>query len=131
MKSPKVQKAKPTIRFKAKLSRSPFLELPAGTSAKLPQQDTVMIEGAINYLPFRVALEQDSKGRSCRIKFSDAMRNAVGATDLDMVPVEITRVADEPETRAPSDLLKSLKKTPNALDSWSDITPLARRDWIF
>ena len=30
----------------------------------------------------------------------------------------------------PADLRKALRATPKAWDTWADITPIARRDWI-
>ena len=128
MKSAKPQKTPPTIRFSAKLSQN-LLTLPKGASAKLPQGKT-MVEGIINYIPFRAALAPDSKG-SHSLKMSKAMQDAVGAGDGDIVPMEITRVAEEPETRVPMDLRKALKAAGmQAHESWMDITPMARRDWI-
>jgi hypothetical protein len=59
------------------------------------------------------------------------MHDAIGADGLDTVTVEITRVGEEPETRVPMDLLKALATAPLAQASWADITPIARRDWIF
>jgi len=32
--------------------------------------------------------------------------------------------------KAPIDLKKALASEPNALETWSDITPLARNEWI-
>jgi hypothetical protein len=36
----------------------------------------------------------------------------------------------QPERRVPVDLRKALAATPEARAVWSDITPIARRDWI-
>jgi len=129
MKGAKPQKIKPVIRFKAKLS-GPALILPKNASAKIPSRGKVMIEGAMNTVPFRTALESDSKGVR-QLKVSSAMRKIVSPTDSDSVTVEITRVGDEPEARMPADLRKALAATPNATDSWNAMTPLARRDWVF
>lgn len=128
MKSAKLQ-TKPTIRLDAKLFRT-LLTLPKSASAKLPLRNTTMIEGTINCIPFRAALGSNGKGGH-QFKMSKAMRGAVGANIGDTATVEITRIADEPETRMPSDLRKALAATPRARGSWTDITPLARRDWIF
>lgn len=89
-----------------------------------------MVEGTINNLPFRAALVPYSKG-GYSLKMSNAMHNALGAAQLDIVTLEITRIADESETRVPMDLRKALKATPRAQVSWANITPMARRDWIF
>lgn len=59
------------------------------------------------------------------------MREALSIDVGDMVTVEITRVGLEPETRVPTDLRRALRATVSAEASWADITPAARRDWIF
>jgi hypothetical protein len=107
-----------------------MLTLPKNVSAKLPSRGTVMIEGVINSLPFRTALEPDGKG-SHSLKVSQTMRAAADADAGETVTVEITRAGDEPEMRVPADLLKALGSDPRAQAAWADITPLARRDWIF
>ena len=89
-----------------------------------------MVEGTINSVPFRAALEPNGKG-SHRLRVNKAMRDAIGADAGDMLTVEITRVGEESETRVPMDLRKALATAPLAQASWADITPMARRDWIF
>jgi len=130
MKSAKPLKAGLTIRFNTTLGQS-FLVLPKSTNAKLPSRGKTMIEGTINCMPFRAALEPDGKG-SHQLKVSKAMREALGIGAVgDMVTLEIARVDDEPETRVPADLRKAFADLPSAQASWMDITPMARRDWIF
>ncbi len=136
MKMAKKQENKPTIRFKAPLSRPatakigslPLLTLPKSASAELPRGMT-MVEGTFNGFPFRAALEPNGKG-SCWLRITKAMHNATGADAGDTVTVEITRAGEEPETRVPLDLRKALAAAPRAKASWADITPIARRDWI-
>jgi hypothetical protein len=128
-----------TIRFSAKLLRPKaigkieswtLLTLPKNVSAELPSRGMTMVEGTINCLPFRAALEPNGKG-SHRLRVGEAMRDAMGAAALDTVTVEITRVGVEPETRVPMDLAEALAAAPRAQAAWADITPLARRDWVF
>lgn len=139
MKTLKPQKTKPTIPFNAKLIESmatkkngleTILTLPNNTRAKLPSREKIMVEGTINTFPFRAALELNEKGNYF-LKVSKDMLEAVRINILDTVTVEITRVEDEPETRVPIDLEKVLRANPKAQISWGDITPNARRDWIF
>ena len=139
MKLAKLQETKSTIRFSAKLFRlkaikkigsSTLLTLPRNTSAKLPSRGMTMVEGTINGFPFRVALEPNGEG-SHWLRVNKVMHNAVGAYAGDTVTVEITRAGEEPETRVPMDLRKALAAALLARDSWTDITPMARRDWIF
>ena len=89
-----------------------------------------MVEGTINGLPFRAALEPNGKGSHC-LRVNQAMHDAAGADAGDTVTVEITRAGEEPELRVPVDLRQALATAPRAQASWADITPLARRDWIF
>ena len=138
MKPAKLQETKSTIRFSAKLFRpkasektgSWTLTLPKNASAKLPSRGRTMVEGTINSFPFRAALEPDGKG-SHWLRVNKTMRDAAGADAVDTVTVEITRAGDEPELRVPVDLRQALAAAPRAQASWADITPLARRDWVF
>ncbi len=61
-----------------------------------------------------------------------AVQDAIGAGVGDEVAVEITRVGEEPEVRAPADLRAALDAAapPKAQAVWADITPMARRDWV-
>jgi bacteriocin resistance YdeI/OmpD-like protein/uncharacterized protein DUF1905 len=138
MKLARRQETKSTILFSAKLSgpkanekTGPWtLTLPKNASAKLPSRGITTVEGTINAFPFRAALEPDSKG-SHWLRVSKAMRDSAGADALVTVSVEITRAGEEPEVRVPMDLRKALAAAPLAQAGWQDITPMARRDWIF
>src|SRR6266566_8370487 len=139
MKLAKVQETKSTIRFRGKLfwpkaaektGSWPLLTLPKNASAKLPSRDMTMVEGTINGFPFRAALEPNGKG-SHWLRVNKTMRDAAGADAADTVTVEITRAGEEPEIRVPMDLRKALAAAPLAQAGWEDITPMARRDWIF
>ena len=135
---PKREENKSTIRFSAKLFRPKateniglwtLLTLPKNASAKLPSRGMTIVEGTINGFPFRAALEPNGKG-SHWLRVNKAMHDAAGADAGDTVTVEITRAGEEPETRVPIDLRKTLAAAPLAQALWADITPIARRDWI-
>ena len=138
MKLAKLQETKSTIRFSVKLFRPKASEktgswtliLPKNASAKLPSRRMAMVEGTINGSPFRAALEPNGKG-SHWLRVNKAMRDAAGADAVDTITVEITRTGEESEIRVPTDLRKALAAAPLARAGWEDITPLARRDWIF
>ena len=139
MKLAKLQETKSTIRFTAKLFRRPkasekngswALTLPNNASAKLPSRGRTMVEGTVNSFPFRAALEPNGKG-SHWLRVNKTMRDDVGTDAVDTVTVEITRAGEEPEIRVPMDLRKALATAPLAQAGWVDITPMARRDWIF
>src|SRR5438477_12839709 len=128
-----------TIRFKAKLFRPAengkagswtFLTLPRNASAKLPSRGMTAIEGTINAFPCQAMLEPDGQ-KSHWLKVDRKMREAAGADAGDIVTLEISPAAEEAEpTTVPADLRKALAAAaPKARALWSDITPIARRDW--
>jgi Bacteriocin-protection, YdeI or OmpD-Associated/Domain of unknown function (DUF1905) len=129
---------KPSIRFKAKLFRPAegekgeswsFVILPKNASAKLPSRGMTAIEGTINGFPFRATLEPDGQ-KSHWLKVYRKLRQAADADAGDVVTLEITPAAEEPEPTVPPDLRKALAAAPKARALWSDITRNARRDWI-
>jgi hypothetical protein len=126
------------IRFRAKLLRPAatgkadswtFLILPKTASAKLPSRGMTTVEGIINGFAFRATLEPDGQ-KSHWLKVSRKLREAAGANVGDVVTLEIASTGKEPEPRLPADLRKALAAAPKARASWSDITAIARRDWI-
>lgn len=126
------------IRFHAKLFRPAatakavswtFLTLPKEASAQLPSRGQTTVEGALNGFPFRATLEPDGQGGHW-LKVDRKLREAAGAEAGDIVTLAIAPVAVEPEPRVPDDLRKALAAAPKARELWSDITPVARRDFI-
>ena len=107
-----------------------FLTLPNEASAKLPSRSMTSVEGTFNGLAFQATLEPDGQGGHW-LKVDRKMREEAGAEAGDVVTLEIAPVAEEPEPRVPADLRKALAAaSPGARKVWSDITPIARRDWI-
>lgn len=128
------------IRFTAKLLRPAapgakaaswtFLTLPKEASAKLPSRGMTSVEGTLNGVPFRTALEPDGQ-KSHWLKVNRKLREAAGAEAGDEVTLEIVPAAKELELTVPADLRKALAAAaPNTRALWADITPVARRDWI-
>jgi hypothetical protein len=109
-----------TIRFEAKLAKS-------GSATLLPLPKSVdgkVVEGTANGFPFRAPHE------SGNLRISAALLKAIGASAGDTVPVELTRIGDEPEVKVPTDLTKALDANPEAKAVWVDVTPMARREWV-
>lgn len=126
------------IRFKARLFRPAesgktgswmFLTLPKSASAKLPSRGMTAIEGTINGFPFQAALEPDGQ-KSHWLKVDRQLSEAAGAEAGDVVTLEIAPAAEDPEPTVPADLRNALAAAPKARALWSEITPIARRDWI-
>jgi len=107
-----------------------FLILPEHASAKLPSRGMASIEGTLNGVPIAATLEPDGKGGHW-LKVDRKVRVAAGARAGDVVTLDIAPMAREPEPKVPPDLRKALAAAPaRTRDVWSDITPVARRDWI-
>ncbi len=128
------------IQFKAKLFRPKatngargvtwtFLKLPKKASAKLPSRGMVSVEGTFNEFGFQATLEPDGQGGHW-LKVDRKLREGAGAVAGESVSVAIAPMAEEPEPKVPADLRKALTAAPKAKAVWSDITPVARRDWI-
>jgi hypothetical protein len=126
------------IRFKAKLLRPAesakadswtFLILPKTASAKLPSRGMTAVEGTINGYSFQAVLEPDGQ-KNHWLKVDRKLREAAGADAGDIVTLEIAPAAEEPEPTVPADLRKALVAAPKARKLWSDITTVARRDWV-
>lgn len=108
-----------------------FLNLPKEASAKLPSRSMVSVEGTLNGAAFQATLEPDGKGGHW-LKVERKLSQAAGVEAGDSVAVEVAPLAEEPEPKVPADLRKALAAAPKAArEVWLDITPVARRDWIF
>lgn len=129
-----------TIRFSTRLCAArenatpqtgepAFAEVPRKAGANLLAPGACTVEGTINGFPFRAALTRSTPD-CVSIPVNPGLRTAAGANLGEIVQVEITRVDDEPECRVPADLIDALSEVPSAQALWSQITPLARRDWI-
>src|SRR5689334_4518027 len=134
MTATELQQTENTIRFNAKLVANNagvvfYLHLPKAAGAELSSRGATMVEGTIDGFPFRAPLESNGKGAPA-LKISKALRVAAGANDGEVVVVELTRVGDEPEVRVPSDLMTALKTAAKAQALWTEITPMARREWV-
>ena len=138
MKTSVREKIDTTIRFRSTLCRPVanakvgtwlFLTLPKLASGKLPSRGMVSVKGSINGIAFQATLEPDGQ-KSHWLKVNRKISVAAGANTGDVVTLEITPLAEEPEPTLPPDLRKALAAAPQAKTVWRDITPLARRDWI-
>ncbi|MBA3817637.1 MAG: DUF1905 domain-containing protein [Deltaproteobacteria bacterium] len=126
------------IRFTATLSRPQeskavawtFLNLPRKASAKLPSRSMTSVEGTLNCVAFAATLQPDGQGGHW-LKVDRNLREAAGAKAGDIVTLELAPVTEEPEPKVPADLRKALAAAAaKSRAVWSDITPIARRDWI-
>ena len=116
------------IRFEAKIfsiGAADLLLLPESASAQLPSRGMTMVEGTINGFGFQAALEPDGKG-SHWFRVDKTWGQGAG----DTVTLTIEPIGDWPEPEVPADLSSALTADPRARALWTDITPMARWDWI-
>lgn len=130
---------KPTAksRFKAKLMQPAkakddswsFLVLPKEISEKLPRRGMTTIEGTMNGHAFQTTLEPDGQ-LSHWLKVNKQMREAAGVNVGETITLEVMPVEEEPDPEVPKELKEALDASPEAQAMWSDITTIARLDWI-
>jgi len=123
------------ISFNATLSRPveggdwTFLRLPQNASDELPTRSMVSVEGTLNRFAFQATLQPDGEGGHW-LRVGLEMARGAGVSAGDMVDLQISPMAEEPEPEVPADLQEVLSASPAAFAVWNDITPIARRDWI-
>ncbi len=112
-----------------------ILHLPPEASAKLPTRGLKMVKGTLNGVPFMTLLEPDGKygpGKKPSHWFrpdQKLLRLAKAKTgDIVQVTLEPTDEWIEPEV--PEDLKKELEASPEAKRVWTEISTLARWEWI-
>ncbi len=127
------QRTGTAIRFTARLdtiNTLALIRLPEEASRYLPSRGQVAVQGSINGHEFRTVLEPDGlKGHWMRV---DPELQHVADIGLgDMISLAIEASPDWPEPDVPSDLATALASAPQKIqDMWSDITPMARWEWV-
>lgn len=146
-KSAQPYKAENTIKFIAPLSSAgsdTILIIPDAIATKhFPEsmseklKEEVKIEGTVGTLPFQDIVKLNGD-KQYTLTLTTLMKKVLGTTDdttstpsTTEIPLELTRIEDESETRIPKDFEEILIKHPKAEATWINTTPLARRDWIF
>jgi len=122
----------PSIRFQANITAigsQAIVKLPKAASSKLPSRGMTVVEGSFDGDAFQAPLEPDGNG-SHWFRITDMMLRTARAAVGDRVSIVIAPMAVCPEPDVPADLRKALASDPRARSTWTDITPLARWDWI-
>jgi hypothetical protein len=107
-----------------------FLILPPAASRQLPSRGLNSVAGTLAGCPFQATLEPDGEGGHW-LRVEPELVTAARLRSGEVVPVEITPLAEEPEPRVPDEVQQALAAaSAEVRAAWSDITPMARRDWI-
>lgn len=121
-----------TIRFETtplKIGDWTILRLPKSASAKLPSRGMTLVEGTINEFHSKIVLEPDGQG-SHWFRVDPDLRKAAGIQAGEVVTITVEPSKEWPEPVVPADLKKALASDPQAKALWTEITPMARWDWI-
>ena len=123
----------PEVRFDATLhsiDQFTILRLPERASKKLPSRGQVAVRGTINGHGFQTVLEPDGYfGHWMRI--DGGLQRAAGLSAGDAATVEIEPLKEWPEPEVPPDLERALAAAPQKIrDLWTDVTPMARWEWV-
>lgn len=125
------------VTFRAQLLRPAqeqgwtFLRLPVEASNQFKSRGMVSVEGTINETPFQATLQPDGEGGHW-LKVPNELQQRAGIGAGEMISLAIAQTANEPEPEVPADFASALAAaSQKARQVWDDITPAARRDWIF
>ena len=106
-----------------------ILRLPAGASARLPSRGMVMVEATIGGFQFKAPLEPDGKRGHWLNVTAEMLRDAKAKVG-DTVSLEIEVSGEWPEPEVPEDLMRALKGSETAYETWKATTSGAHWDWI-
>lgn len=127
-----------TSAFKARLLRPAstndaaqwvFVVLPKNVSETLPRRGRTTVYAAINGHGFQATLEPDGQ-LSHWLRIGAEQSVTAGVHGGDIVTVEITPLAEEPEPELPPDLREALRVSPAARAVWDATSAIAKVDWI-
>jgi hypothetical protein len=121
-----------TVRFRAKvdgIGGCAIVRLPEDASAKMPSRGQVAVNGAMNRSEFQAVLEPDGR-RGHWLKLDDELREALGAEVGDTVVLEVEPSERWPEPDMPDDLVAALASAADIHELWTEITPMARWEWV-
>ena len=127
------QRTATSIRFAAKVSSidaSTIVRLPKEASAGLPSRGQVAVRGSINGHDFETVLEPDGL-RGHWLRVDRQLQQGAGLAVGDKVSVVVAATPEWPEPDVPADLAGAVADAPQTIrDMWTDITPMARWEWV-
>lgn len=121
------------VRFNSPVSlvgATTIVRLPGEASQGLPSRGQVSVRGALNGHEFQTVVEPDGQ-RGHWIRIPPKLQKAAGLKPGGSVRVVIEVTPEWPEPELPPDLKAALASAPAAAqESWDDITPMARWEWV-
>lgn len=105
------------------------VRLPASASGELPSRGQVAVEARVEGHDWATVVEPDGR-RGHWLAVDAELQAVLSLQDGDRVQVELEPAATWPEPELPADLDAALADAPDIADSWADITPMARWEWV-
>jgi hypothetical protein len=118
------------IRFDGVLERigdRTIVRLPESASAALPSRGQVAAVGTNADHAHQTLVEPDGR-RGHWLAIDDDLADALGGDAT--VAVELTPAKEWPEPSIPADLRAALTEATDLAETWDDITPMARWEWV-
>ncbi len=106
-----------------------ILRFPAEASAELPSRGQVAAHAQLNGHAFDTVLEPDGL-RGHWLSIDEDLQAATGLDAGASATLEVEPTKDWPEPEVPDDLRAALDDAPDLAETWLDITPMARWEWV-
>lgn len=106
-----------------------LVELPEEASRELPSRGQVAVDGVIEGHEFSTVVEPDGR-KGHWIALDSGMPKGLKPSVGDSISGELTPTKEWPEPDVPKDLGAALADAPDLADTWDDITPMARWEWV-
>jgi hypothetical protein len=107
-----------------------LVRLPEPASRQLPSRGQVAVEATLGGHAFDTVVEPDGR-QGHWIRVDHPLVVAASLHPGDTIELVLRVAAQWPEPVVPPDLAQALAKAPERIrDVWSDITPMARWEWV-
>jgi Bacteriocin-protection, YdeI or OmpD-Associated/Domain of unknown function (DUF1905) len=106
-----------------------IVRLPADASARLPSRGQVAVTGLIDGQALQAVLEPDGR-RGHWLKVDKNLKSALRVNEDSIVALEIEPTREWPEPDIPKDFKTALADASDISKLWTDITPMARWEWV-
>jgi hypothetical protein len=121
-----------SITFRADVERIGerlVVRLPDEASGALPSRGQVAVEALVNGHPWATVVEPDGR-RGHWIAVNEQLQHGLSLEDGDPVDVELVPTKAWPEPQLPEDFAAGLADAPDLAGTWTEITPMARWEWV-
>lgn len=103
--------------------------LPSDASVKLPSRGQVAATVRVNDVPYPTVIEPDGR-RGHWIAIDADLRSELDLDAGTSLTLHIETTKDWPEPDVPEDFSAALADVPDLTETWQDITPMARWEWV-